>query len=103
MGWGRMLLLGDWGQQMDIQDQRREIQALRRQVRRSSSNRAASDLARRVNELEKENDELRLYLASLVRYLGHKGILDRDEFAALVEAVDAEDGKQDGGFDGKVV
>jgi hypothetical protein len=30
-------------------------------------------------------------------------MLDRDEFAALVEAVDAEDGKQDGGFSGEVV
>ena len=102
MGWGRMLLLGNWGQQMDIEDQRREIRALRRQMRRSGGGRTASDLPRRVNELEKQNDELRLYLASLVRYLGHKGLLERDEFAALVEAVDAEDGKQDGGFSGEL-
>lgn len=103
MGWGRMFLLGDWGQQMDIEDQRQEIQKLRRQMRRGGGGRAAPDLSRRVNELEKENDELRLYLASLVRYLGRKGLLVRDEFAALVEAVDAEDGKQDGGYSGEVV
>ncbi len=28
MGWGRMLLLGNWGQQMDIEDQQREIDDL---------------------------------------------------------------------------
>lgn len=103
MGWGRMLLLGDWGQQMDLEDQRREIEALRRQVRASSAGRASIDVARRLAQLERENDELRLYLASLVRYLGNKGILQKDEFSTLVEAVDAEDGKADGGYEGQVV
>jgi hypothetical protein len=97
-----MLLLGDWGQQMDIHDQRREIQALRRQVRSSSSRRATTELSRRVAELESENDELRLYLASLVRYLGNKGVLDKAEFTALVDAVDAEDGTADGGYEGQI-
>ena len=77
MGWGRMLLLGNWGQQMDIEDQRQEITALRRQIRRNTSGRASAELSRRVTELEKENDELRLYLASLVRYLGNKGVLQK--------------------------
>jgi hypothetical protein len=103
MGWGRMLLLGDWGQQMDIEDQRREIETLQRQVRAGSAGRAAGDVSPRLAQLEKENDELRLYLASLVRYLGSKGILRRDEFAALVETVDAEDGSADGGYEGEIV
>ncbi len=45
MGWGRMLLLGDWGQQMDIHDQRADIEALKRQIRSGSSNRAKSTVA----------------------------------------------------------
>jgi hypothetical protein len=98
-----MLLLGDWGQQMDIQDQRREIEALRREVARGSAGRAGADLNRRIADLERENDELRLYLASLVRYLGNKGVLQEDEFRWLVEAVDAEDGAADGGYTGDIV
>ncbi len=103
MGWGRMLLLGNWGQQMDIEDQRRQIESLQRQVRAGSAGRAAGDASRRLAQLERQNDELRLYLASLVRYLGNKGILRRDEFAALVETIDAEDGAADGGYDGEIV
>ena len=103
MGWGRMLLLGNWGQQMDIEDQREEIASLRRQMRHRSSIREVGSLDKRVKELEKENDELHLYLASLVRYLGNKGILEREEFCSLVEVVDGEDGDVDGRFEGYIV
>jgi hypothetical protein len=51
----------------------------------------------------KENDELRLYLAALVRYLGHKGILQQDEFRELVEAIDTEDGDADRGYKGQIL
>jgi len=103
MGWGRMLLLGDWGQQMDLEDQKREIESLRREMRHASSDRGDIDLNNRVKQLERDNDELRLYLASLVRYLGNKGILQKEEFQTLVEAIDAEDGKSDGVLDGDIV
>jgi len=102
MGWGRMLLLGNWGQQMDIEDQRQEIEDLR--ARLDSGVRAGdTTLKSRVAELEKENSELRLYLASLIRYLGHKGVLRQDEFRKLVETIDIEDGSADGGYSGKIV
>ena len=97
MGWGRMLLLGNWGQQMDIEDQRREIEELRQQMQTGASTGDAT-LNNRVIQLEKENGELRLYLASLIRYLGHKGVLRQDDFRQLVEAVDREDGSTDGGY-----
>lgn len=103
MGWGRMLLLGDWGQQMDLEDQKREIESLRRQMRRRAPDRGSADMARRMAQLERENDELRLYLAALVRYLGNKGILQQDEFSALVDVVDAEDGIADGGHNGSIL
>lgn len=102
MGWGRMLLMGDWGQQLDIHDQKREIQNLRRKIRRTTK-RASAETAKRIETLEKENDELRLYLASLIRYLGSKGVLQKEEFSTLVEAVDAEDGAADGGYNGDIV
>ena len=102
MGWGRMLLLGDWGQQLDIQDQRREIDELRKQLRTGTGESNAT-LEHRVYQLERENSELRLYLASLIKYLGHKGVLRKDEFRTIVDAVDAEDGAEDGGYRGKIV
>jgi ATP-dependent protease ClpP protease subunit len=38
MGWGRWFLLGDWGQQMDIQEQKQEIEELRQQLNDSYVN-----------------------------------------------------------------
>ncbi|MBN1190778.1 MAG: hypothetical protein JXA46_13570 [Dehalococcoidales bacterium] len=102
MGWGRMFLLGDWGQQMDIEDQRREIEELRQQIK-SEDRTGETNLTSRISELEKENGELRLYLASLIRYLGHKGVLRQNEFSRLVEAVDIEDGSADSSFRGKII
>jgi hypothetical protein len=102
MGWGRMLLLGDWGQQMDIQDQQNEIANLRQEVAMMSGGRDNVDTSQRIAQLERENDELRLYLAALVRYLGIKGVVQKEEFRRLIDAVDAEDGLSDGGYKGQI-
>jgi hypothetical protein len=98
MGWGRMMLMGNWGQQMDIEEQRREIAALKEQ---SSSTDAAVNLDQLI--LQEKYEELKLYLAALIRYLGNKGILDQDDFAKIVDMIDAEDGKADGAYDGPIV
>jgi hypothetical protein len=102
MGWGRMLLLGNSGQQMDIEDQKREIEDLRQHMQTGAGAEDAT-LKVRITQLEKENGELRLYLASLVRYLGHKGILNQDEYRKLIEAVHREDGSTDGGYQGRIL
>ncbi len=102
MGWGRMLLLGNWGQQMDIEDQKREIEDLRQRLQTDTGRADATQIGR-IFQLEKENNELRLYMAALIRYLGHQGVLDQDEFRMLVDAIDAEDGSKDNGYRGKIV
>jgi hypothetical protein len=102
MGWGRMLLLGNLGQQLDIEDQRREIQNLRSKVR-SESRAAAGDIELRLDILERQSDEMKLYLAALVRYLAANSKIDLNEFAKLVDEVDAEDGSTDGRFKGDVL
>ncbi len=102
MGWGRMLLLGNWGQQMDIEDQKQEIEELRQKLE-TGTEIPDTNLKSRIVQLEKENSELRLYLASLIKYLGHKGVLRQDEFRTLVEAVDSEDGSADNGYQGKII
>jgi len=102
MGWGRMLLLGNWGQQMDIEDQKQEIEELRQRLETGPEAQDAT-VKSRLSQLEKENTELRLYLASLIKYLGHEGVLRQDEFRTLVEAVDIEDGSLDGGYKGRIM
>jgi hypothetical protein len=52
--------------------------------------------------LQVENDELRLYLAALVRLLTAKGLVSREEIRQVVNAVDAEDGTRDGKYQGHV-
>jgi hypothetical protein len=99
MGWGRFLLLGDLGQQLDLSDQRREMRDLRAELRRTQRSQAdATTLA----ELRAENDELRLYLTALMRLLATKGVVTREELEQIVEAIDAEDGESDGGRRGPV-
>ena len=55
-----------------------------------------------VAQLKAENDELRLYLAALLRLLTSKGVVTREELARVVEIVDAEDGCVDGRFTGSL-
>lgn len=101
MGWGRMLLLGNLGQQLDIEDQRREIQELRSRVRGESRG-AARDIELRLDVLERQSDEMKLYLAALVRYLAAKGQIDLAEFGKLIDEIDAEDGTADGRYQGNL-
>jgi hypothetical protein len=58
MGWGRWLLFGDLGQQMDLADQRAEMDTLRRQLR--SKHKASASVAQGLEELRRDNDELKL-------------------------------------------
>jgi len=96
------LLLGDLGQQFDLQEQKEQIRDLRDQVRAESS-RATASVEMRLDVLERNCDEMKLYLASLVRYLISKRALDPQEFETLVDEIDAEDGSSDGRFRGGVV
>jgi Tfp pilus assembly protein PilO len=99
MGWGRFLLLGNLGQQLDLSDQQREMDDLRDELRRTQRSQAdATTLA----ELRAENDELRLYLTALMRLLAAKGVVTREELEQIVAAIDAEDGESDGGRRGSV-
>jgi len=101
MGWGRMFLLGNIGQQMDIEEQREEMRRLRRTVREVQRTKAGQEeLTAHLTALEDEVDELRLYLTAVIRHLVAKGIASEQELESLVHAIDAEDGTVDGRIDG---
>ena len=87
MGWGRTLLLGDIGNRLDIEDTERDIAELQRRLAKARTERRS--LEARVEKLEGENEELELYLASLVRLLVRRGTVTQREVEALVRGIDA--------------
>ncbi len=108
MGWGRLLLLGNVGQQLDLSDQKAEIDELRRELayNRHTSVADANELGtveRDIRMLQRENDELRLYLTAVIRLLVNKGAVTQDELIAIVNAVDSEDGLPDGRYSANIV
>ena len=83
-----MFLLGDFGQQMDIGDLNDGIAGMRSQLLRNE--RLDRDQARSIEQLQQENRELKLYLATLVRLLVSKGVLKPEEVETVVRAIETE-------------
>lgn len=100
MGWGRWFLLGDFGQQLELHEQEKRLRALRSQLRSKAA--PSGRLEDEVKALRQENEELKLYLLSVIRILMAKGMMSKEEIAAMVEAVDEDDGTKDGRFTGKI-
>jgi len=98
MGWGRMLLLGNLGQQLDINDTQAALQSLASQLQ--AGQRVDRNVTQRLDELSRENAELKLYLAALVRLLSTKQVITREELTAIVDAIDRADGSADGQMQG---
>jgi hypothetical protein len=86
MGWGRYFLMGDIGQQLDLQDRQREVDQLRGQMNAQWSRDRSQD--EQIQTLRHENQELKLYVASLVKLLRAKGIVTEQEIADIVTLVD---------------
>jgi hypothetical protein len=100
VGLGRWLLLGDLGQQLDLTDQKNELDELRLQMRAKA--RSTDSVAEKLNELQRENEELRLYVAAMLRLLTAKGVASKDEIVAWVNTIDEGDGAKDGRYKGKI-
>ena len=71
MGWGRMLLLGNVGQQLDIGDLNNAIAGMQSAVAQNEN--VDTEQGRAIERLQKENQELKLYLATLMRLLAARG------------------------------
>jgi hypothetical protein len=86
MGWGRMLFLGNVGQQLDIGDLENSIGEMQSAFLENQQ----IDLkqARSIADLQRENQELKLYLATVVRLLVSKGVLKSEEVEATVNAIE---------------
>ena len=87
MGWGRMLLLGNVGQQLDIGELERAVTDMQKAV--LDNQRTDLDQAKRIVALRRENRDLKLYLATLIRLLVSKGVIKPEEIETIVRAVES--------------
>ena len=90
MSWGSFLLVGDMGQQLDLGEQAEELGRLRRSLARRRSKDLDQDAE--IASLARENLNLKLGLAALVRLLATRGVVQAGEIADLVRVLDRSDG-----------
>ncbi len=100
MGWGRTLLLGDIGNRLDIDDVERDLSNIRKEI--ETKFRADMSQDESIRALIEENGQLKLYLASLIRLLLQKGSITKQELTSMITAIDAEDGRPDGKYTGRI-
>jgi cell shape-determining protein MreC len=81
-----MLLLGNVGQQLDIGDLNNAIAGMQNAF---ANNRDLDrEQGRAIQQLQQENQELKLYLATLLRLLVARGVLRADEEETVVRAIE---------------
>ena len=104
MGLGRFLLLGDFGQQFDLNDLNSEINSIKANLH-SLRSRVDSDeeTSPTMEKLQDEIDELRLYVAVLVRIISASELVGKEQFERILEAIDMTDGVVDGKFSGGTI
>lgn len=88
MGWGRMFLLGNVGQQLDIGDVEKAVAEMQNAF--LENQRTDLDQQKSIGALRRENRDLKLYLATVVRLLVAKGVLKPEEVETLVRAIEPE-------------
>jgi len=90
MGWGRMMLLGNVGQQLDIDDINSAVGQMQDAFARTQDLDRSQEQS--IKQLQAENRELKLYLTTLVRLLVGKGVVRQEEIDAAVQAVEKSGG-----------
>ena len=86
MSWGRMLLLGNVGQQLDIEDIENDMLRLRTRITSQQSTDRTQDEA--LITLRREVTDLKLVVGELARLLVASGALPAEAVERLVRGVD---------------
>ncbi|MFT3781204.1 MAG: hypothetical protein QM790_04245 [Nibricoccus sp.] len=86
MGWGRMFLLGNVGQQMDIEDVKDYLNQAIEEINKGEQ--IDADQNREIERLKKENRELQLYVLALARLLTQKQIVTEAELTSIVSTIE---------------
>lgn len=87
------MLLGNVGQQLDIQDTQSALQELEQRLR--ACGKFDEETSRYLRDQHRDFHELRLHYAALVELLLNKGVVTREELVQLVDKVDRADGQAD--------
>ncbi len=87
-----MLLFGNVGQQMDIEEIREYLSTAIKEI--NKGDKTDDDQNREIAKLKRKNQELQLYVLSLGRLLAQKGILTEPELSAMVAAIEQASGKE---------
>jgi hypothetical protein len=86
---------------MDLPDHQAEIENLKEQLRSRPD--VPASVEQRLERLQRDNDELKLYLAAVIRLLVARKLATPDDMRALVAAVDREDGVEDKKYTGPLL
>ena len=90
MSWGRMLLLGNVGQQIDIEDIEEDVARLRARIHSQQTTDSSQDEA--LLTLRREVTDLQLVVAELARLLVSGGTLPAEAVERLIRGVDRKPG-----------
>ena len=88
MGWLRTLFLGDIGNRLDIGDNEHRIRQMRAALR--SNRRVDASQDERLALLERENEQLEILVSALAQMLAARGVIDEEELAPFVAALDEQ-------------
>ena len=80
MGWGRMLLFGNFGQQLDIEEMRSVIED-------QQSRDVGQD--QQIRSLQRENRQLQLAIATLLQVLVKNGTVSQTEVQEIGRAIES--------------
>jgi hypothetical protein len=94
MGFLSHILLGDFGQSLDIEKTRSEVKEQAMQQARNTSK--LFNAAMEIDRLKRQNGELRLAVVALTRFLVERGVVNQGELEEFIRRIDAEDGTVDG-------
>lgn len=94
MGWARTLFLGDIGNRLDINDCEEDIHVLKASLMEMHTDSQSQD--EELLKLRRESDQLKLYLAAVIRLLAARNVLTVEQLRKMVNIIDSEDGAIDG-------
>ena len=85
MGWMRTLFMGDFGQNLEIEDLQERLNQMR-----DEKAPAARTQEKQIKALQEETHDLKVRLAVLIKLLVAKNVLTAQEIASMIAALEPE-------------
>ena len=90
MGWMRTLLLGDWGNRMDIADNEDRIRRLQRHRRSQNRDKRGKDRTQdeQIASLEEQVESMEMAIAAIGSLLLSKEVCSLEELSSIVDVIE---------------